>query len=110
MRNTELLQEAYNLASVYLDSSAVQLILAVKELERANKQCNDIRTWERIRDLRIRHADMDCFVKQMLAVQFVEKPEDKNKQCYNCGGKGKVQAYFSEITCPVCNGSGTLTT
>ncbi len=110
MTNTETLQRAYHLAGIYLGASAVQFSQAVKELENANEQCNDFRTWERIRDLRMRFADIDCLAKQTVSMKWIEKPEDKNKQCYNCGGTGKVQAYFSKMTCPVCNGSGTLTT
>lgn len=112
MTNTELLQEAYDLAGIYLGASSIQLSLAVKKLEQANEQCNDLRTWERIRDLRMRHADIDCLAKQILAIKFVEQPEDKKtSQCYNCGGTGNIRTNddITDILCPVCGGSGTLT-
>lgn len=113
MTNTELLQESYNLAGVYIGASAVQLSLAIRTLEEANEQCNNLRTWEHIRDLRMRHADIEWLGKQMQAVKFIEKPEDKKtSQCYNCEGSGTIRDYdgMADMPCPVCDGSGTILT
>lgn len=76
MTNTELLQKAYQHSSELVALSVKTMRSAIEELEYANMTIDDIKTWENIRDLKLRHADIEWVAKQLMSIKFIEKPED----------------------------------
>jgi len=111
LTNAEILQKAHELAGEDMESSAMCIQNAITVLEEANSEIKDVHTSRRIRDIKLRYADIEYLAKYILSLKGTENPEDKKtSQCYNCEGLGIIQADTSEIPCPVCDGSGKLST
>lgn len=112
MTNSERLQQSYRECGTFLEQSALNLKEAYQELEIGNMEIRDFKTLERIRDIKLRYADLECLAKQFMAIRFIEKPSEdkKTSQCYNCEGAGYIRDCddITDIPCPVCDGSGTL--
>jgi DnaJ-class molecular chaperone len=112
LTNSEELEQVYRECGKLIGESAMLLKQAYQHLDIGNMVIQDCKTFERARDVKIRHADLECMAKQFMATRFFETPTKckKTSQCYNCEGSGKVMVGNDKVTCPVCDGSGNLQT